>query len=345
MKTGKNTLDKTIKILVGYHKPSYLLKDEIFTPIHAGRTVSGIVAKDGTINEKEAHWLLENAIGDDTGDNISTKNREYCEYTALYWAWKNYETLGNPDYIGFMQYRRQFILKYGIFEGKELNEYEKAYATRIMEYPCKNYKEFLGIDKQNLNRILDSCGGIFTNPCDLSLTNVGTLRDDYTINISGLQGDDFDLMINVVTKMYPDMADYIHKRISQPLKCCFQMWVLPRKVFFEYMEFLFSVLFECEKHIDVTNYSVNGKRTMGYLAELLCDFYMNFHKEEYNLLGADVCLIHSTIPQEEMVPMLTKYRILYWKYKIAYLLRPKNKSLRDLKNMYRDRIKTINSIK
>lgn len=48
-------------------------------------------------------------LGDDTGDNISAQNREYCELTATYWAWKN---LGDVEYIGLAHYRRYFETRF-----------------------------------------------------------------------------------------------------------------------------------------------------------------------------------------------------------------------------------------
>lgn len=46
-------------------------------------------------------------ITDDTGENISLKNGNYCELTALYWIWKNRLNLDiGYDYYGFFQYRR-----------------------------------------------------------------------------------------------------------------------------------------------------------------------------------------------------------------------------------------------
>ena len=97
-----------IKILVGYHKPAYLLKSDILVPIHLGRALATEASKDGVMSEEDYQWMLDNMIGDDTGDNISKENRKFAELTGIYWAWKNYDKLGNPDYIGFCHYRRYF---------------------------------------------------------------------------------------------------------------------------------------------------------------------------------------------------------------------------------------------
>lgn len=41
-------------------------------------------------------------VADNTGDNISNRNRHFSETTALYWMWKNAEA----DYLGLCHYRR-----------------------------------------------------------------------------------------------------------------------------------------------------------------------------------------------------------------------------------------------
>lgn len=283
-----------ITILVGYHKPAFLFKNEVFLPIHVGRSVATQKSKDGHIAVSEEKWLLENTIGDDSGENISGKNRNYCECTALFWAWKNYQKIGNPDYIGFMHYRRLFALKEDIFSERVLNTSEKAYAIRELDYPSDDLLEKLGLTEENLQNVLNKSGGLMVNPSFLDLVGAKDQREDFQCNISGVKVKDFDLMLDVLDNLYPQLGEYARKRAKTSLKSCFQMWLLPREHFFEYMEFLFTTLQACEKQIDVSGYSVNGQRTIGYLAELLCDYYLNFKKDIWKLKSVNVCFLKNT---------------------------------------------------
>ena len=49
-------------------------------------------------------------IRDNTGENISYKNKYYGEYTFHYWLWKNkMETFNENDWVGFCAYRRFWL--------------------------------------------------------------------------------------------------------------------------------------------------------------------------------------------------------------------------------------------
>ena len=89
---------KKIKIYVACHKPDECKNDEVFTPIHVGRSIS-----------KYGSAEMNNMIGDDIGDNISSKNPYYCELTAQYWIWKN---VNDIEYVGLAHYRRYFKSSY-----------------------------------------------------------------------------------------------------------------------------------------------------------------------------------------------------------------------------------------
>ena len=98
-----NELDSSkIKILICCHKKCELPKDDIFLPIQVGAAISDVdldMQRDDSINGKIC-------------DNISEKNKNYCELTAMYWAWKNIkEIYPNIDYIGLNHYRRYFDFK------------------------------------------------------------------------------------------------------------------------------------------------------------------------------------------------------------------------------------------
>ena len=59
------------------------------------------------VNDFNNKWIKDN-----TGKNISIKNKYYGEYTFHYWFWKNMiDSISDKDWIGFCAYRRYWASK------------------------------------------------------------------------------------------------------------------------------------------------------------------------------------------------------------------------------------------
>ena len=81
-----------VKIFVFHYKPdSVIANNSEYVHLWAG--------KDGAKK-------YDGFIGDDTGENISKKNKYYSELTGLYWVWKNTK----PEIVGSCHYRRYFTV-------------------------------------------------------------------------------------------------------------------------------------------------------------------------------------------------------------------------------------------
>ncbi len=81
----------SVKIIIATHKKYRMPDDEMYIPVQVGAE-----GKDDLGYTR-----------DNTGDNISNLNSQYCELTGLYWAWKNLDA----DYVGLAHYRRHFRVK------------------------------------------------------------------------------------------------------------------------------------------------------------------------------------------------------------------------------------------
>ena len=79
-----------IKIYVAHSPNSHM--ERIDAPFFYN-VIAGSDLQEGT--------FPEDMTADNTGDNISRKNRKYCELTVQYWAWKNeqadYWSTGNAN--------------------------------------------------------------------------------------------------------------------------------------------------------------------------------------------------------------------------------------------------------
>ena len=257
--------EPSVKILVGYHKPAYLLKSDVLVPIHLGRALATEASKDGVMSKEDYQWMLDNMIGDDTGDNISKENRKFCELTALYWAWKNYDKLGNPDYIGFMHYRRHFK-----FNSDYINFVEKNYW--YTSYIDQNYISDAGLNNNCIYQAIKNTDVIY--PCPVkhdkdvksSFYQLATALD---LNIKY-----FCKFTETVKSLFPNLKcsldDYLNSNGEIPCN----MFIMKRELFFKYAEMLFTVLFQTDKTIDYSGLSINGKRILAYASEKLLAAYI-----------------------------------------------------------------------
>ena len=232
----------SIKLLCVYHKPSPLWKNDIVYPIHGGRALLEKKVQSGRISSADAQWLKDNMPGDDTGDNISILNPHFNEMTAIYWAWKNYDQLGTPDYIGFMHYRRQFWLK--------------------TDLEAPDFLTAIGCTEADIQQAMKGYdGACLFLPGDRSLrSHLLELGSDQLLNEC----------LNEIEKQTPQLGatfrDMTAKQLLNPTR---NMFILPKAEFFRYCEWIFGILLPLKDRLEICSKG----RSVGYTAEMLTTIY------------------------------------------------------------------------
>ena len=265
-----------VKILVAYHKPTELLKNDVFQPIHVGRDIA---KSNITTDEQKQNyqWMIDNLIGDDTGDNISAKNPNYCELTAQYWAWKNLSELDNPDYIGFMHYRRH--LNFNV--DKEYNE--NKWGTIDNNYLDGFYIEKYGLNEENIKNVVGKYDIITVNPWNVKNAGSKNNYDHYATSDPKIHIKDYDLTLKILQKKYPEYKADIKKYNESAEGYYTNIFIMKKDIFNQYCQWLFDILFEVEKEVDISNYDFQEARIFGYLSEWLFGIYMTHIKRTTKL--------------------------------------------------------------
>ncbi len=173
--------------------------------------------------------------GDDTGDNISDQNCFYGELTGLYWIHKNYH---DDDYIGICHYRRFYVREDGSL-----------------------------FDEEDFERILTEYD-IITSDQNVSMLSI---REGYaeSHNI-----DDLMYCGDAIGMISPDYSRAFEETLASHSCCYANLCVMPHPLFDEYCDWLFSVLFEASKRIDVSSYDNYHKRVYGFLSEVLLNVWI-----------------------------------------------------------------------
>lgn len=125
--------------------------------------------------------VRKGCITDDTGENISNRNRDYSECTSLYWIWKNTNC---QEYVGISHYRRRLLLDDGSIDylmesGADLvaahPQYEKVTIQEFFaQFICEldwniMVEELIRYDASYADVIKEYENGHFYFPCNVQL--------------------------------------------------------------------------------------------------------------------------------------------------------------------------------
>lgn len=236
-----------LKIIVCCHKNDIYKNSDIFMPIHVGKAIS----------DKEL-----GIIGDNTGDNISSKNDCYCELTGMYWAWKN---LKGVDYIGLCHYRRYF----------DFNKQGRK-VFPLTTVPTEKFNEL------NLNLSKNAEKWLKNGGCILAKAN-HQHASLFTHYCEGHYSTDIKILGDIIRETLPNkyFQAFINTMMKSNRFSPYNMFIMNWGTFDHYCNWLFPLLEEVERKIDITYYTPYQKRVFGYLAERLLNLYV--HAEQIKL--------------------------------------------------------------
>lgn len=216
--------DADIKVIVATHKPYWMPSDELYVPVRVGAEGK----EDLGFNP------------DNTGDNISFKNANYCELTGLYWAWKNLDC----EYLGLAHYRRHFTVLRGTSDRRDILTLEQARGLF-----------------QNVDALLPKKRNYW-------------IESNYSQYAHAHHAIDLDETRRIIEEKYPDYLEIYDSSMKKTTGHRFNMFIMKKELADAYCAWLFDILFELEKRLDISDYSANDKRVFGFVSERLLDVWL-----------------------------------------------------------------------
>lgn len=250
-------------IYIAFHKRYPLLTDDpAYQPLHVGKALSD-------------HDL--GFIGDNTGDHISEKNPNYSELTGLYWIWKN----TGSEWVGLSHYRRFFFAQEPGW---------KMQLKKVGEHLIGQGKKRFGIyytsNKANTRLII---GGGEVQQILKEYDAIVPLARKVRYNVweqykRRHRIKDMETTRQIIAERCPKyLSSFATVMEKKEIFSC-NMFVMKRKNFEAYMEWLFDILFELEKRSDISQYNNYQERLFGFVSERLLNVWITQQHLKYMAL-------------------------------------------------------------
>ena len=246
------------RIFIVTHKGLPLLNNELYTPIQVGNGAA-----------------IASIIRDNTGDTISLKNDNFCELTASYWIYKN---ITNTQFVGICHYRRFFNFFPSFFNFYPSRQ--KKILSKDFE-KTKTYKSSAEKTNAKISSILKNNDCIMLRAYNIE----EGLSQSYYNSKDGHRKSDWITTLEIIKELYPEYSNSIINYLDKGKKFHMgNMMITTKEKWDIYHSWLFSILFELEKRIEVPTDAIQ-KRVFGYISERIINLYVYHNKFKIKELG------------------------------------------------------------
>ena len=182
-------------------------------------------------------------LTDDTGENISAKNVNYCELTALYWLWQSVlnSASDHAEYSGLFHYRRILDIT-----ERDLLCLKAHDVDVVLPFPTLHEPDIL----EHHSRYISE--------------------------------SDWEAMKRALEELAPEYAQVFSQIFSQSYLYNYNLILAKEKVLADYCAWLFPILKRTEELSKPRGWE-RRDRYIGYLGENLLTLYFLYHQEELNI--------------------------------------------------------------
>lgn len=226
-------------IFVVAHKPGWPEFPQGYTVIQAGAAMH--------------EHLPEADAWDDAGDNISERNANFCELTALWWMTHH----AQEDILGLAHYRRLF-------------SFAPCRNPFLEHYRMKKEDERLArmLDTERVSSLLD--GYDILLPYKLYLKE--SVRGQYC---RVHRSEDLAVLEEVFCARYPAQRELFQRAMQGHLLYAYNMFVARRDIACAYADWLFDILFEVADRTAISEDPYQA-RVFGFLSERLMSVFVEW---------------------------------------------------------------------
>jgi hypothetical protein len=192
---------------------------------------------------------LEFQFSDKSGESIAELNPYFSELTALYWIWKNYECEPD-DVVGLVHYRR-LLVDAGLFP----LALKKPVSTTKIKYLLQKY-DLIVPESQNLR--------------PNAYHNYGREHTQEDL--------DFVLTMAEINDSVPP-GTYKNVLINMDSNRMCNVFITRKHLLDRYCSWLFPILFDAYKEIDMSGRNSYQQRAFGFLSERLFNVWLVKEKQ------------------------------------------------------------------